>query len=180
MKETPASDLERRKQVRLQLRNGADFIKIYVNNLSPSPYGGPTITAEEQQAIVDEAHRQGALVACTAHAGIAVPQSIDAGCDSLELVTDIDEQSVRMLVERGTFINFGLTITKLQATHRNFPMAEMSKASFQRALKAGATVEEIMEVLKLCVVQGVQACNMGVPILADELERSRKPAGGST
>ncbi len=38
------------------------------------------------------------------------------------------------------------------------------------ALKAGATMEEIMEVLKLCVVQGVQACNLGVPILAEELE----------
>jgi len=25
-------------------------------------------------------------------------------------------------------------------------------------------------VLKLCVVQGVQACNLGVPILAEELE----------
>jgi alkylhydroperoxidase/carboxymuconolactone decarboxylase family protein YurZ len=42
------------------------------------------------------------------------------------------------------------------------------------ALKAGATVEEIMEVLKLCVVQGVQACNLGIPILADELAR-RQP-----
>ena len=37
------------------------------------------------------------------------------------------------------------------------------------ALAAGATVEEIMEVLKLCVVQGVQACNLGIPILAEEL-----------
>ena len=33
-------------------------------------------------------------------------------------------------------------------------------------------MEEIMEVLKLCVVQGVQACNLGVPILAEELARS--------
>src|SRR5712692_4808857 len=40
-----------RKQVRVQLRNGADFIKIYANNLEPSPYGGPTMTMEEQQAI---------------------------------------------------------------------------------------------------------------------------------
>jgi imidazolonepropionase-like amidohydrolase len=69
-----------------------------------------------------------------------VQQSIEAGCDSLELVTDIDEQSVRMLVEKGTYINFGLTITKLQATHQDFPMAEMSRASFQRALKAGAKI----------------------------------------
>jgi alkylhydroperoxidase/carboxymuconolactone decarboxylase family protein YurZ len=39
------------------------------------------------------------------------------------------------------------------------------------ALAAGASVAEIMEVLKLCVVQGVQSCNLGVPILAEELER---------
>jgi alkylhydroperoxidase/carboxymuconolactone decarboxylase family protein YurZ len=38
------------------------------------------------------------------------------------------------------------------------------------ALHAGATVEEIMEVLKLCVVQGVQSCNLAVPILAEELQ----------
>lgn len=39
------------------------------------------------------------------------------------------------------------------------------------ALAAGATMEEIMEVLKLCVVQGVQALNLGVPLLAEELAR---------
>jgi alkylhydroperoxidase/carboxymuconolactone decarboxylase family protein YurZ len=41
----------------------------------------------------------------------------------------------------------------------------------QLALKAGATMEEIMEVLKLCVAQGVEACNLGVPILAEELAK---------
>lgn len=41
------------------------------------------------------------------------------------------------------------------------------------ALKAGATTEEIMEVLKLCVAQGVQACNMAMPILVEELAKSR-------
>jgi hypothetical protein len=30
-------------------------------------------------------------------------------------------------------------------------------------------MEEGMGVLKLCVAQGVQACNLGVPILAEEL-----------
>jgi alkylhydroperoxidase/carboxymuconolactone decarboxylase family protein YurZ len=42
------------------------------------------------------------------------------------------------------------------------------------ALKAGATMEEIMEVLKLCAVQGMQACNLCVPILAEELENVGK------
>jgi len=46
-----------------------------------------------------------------------------------------------------------------------------TRRHIHNALKAGATVEEIMEVLKLCVVQGVQACNLGAPILAEELAR---------
>jgi alkylhydroperoxidase/carboxymuconolactone decarboxylase family protein YurZ len=45
-----------------------------------------------------------------------------------------------------------------------------TRRHIKAALEAGATLEEIMEVLKLCVVQGVQACNLGVPILAEELE----------
>jgi alkylhydroperoxidase/carboxymuconolactone decarboxylase family protein YurZ len=52
-----------------------------------------------------------------------------------------------------------------------------TRRHIKTALKAGATMEEVMEVLKLCVVQGVQACNLGVPILAEELERAKsKPA----
>ena len=39
------------------------------------------------------------------------------------------------------------------------------------AVKAGATPEEIMTVLQICVSMGVQACAKGVPILAEELER---------
>jgi alkylhydroperoxidase/carboxymuconolactone decarboxylase family protein YurZ len=42
----------------------------------------------------------------------------------------------------------------------------------QGALAQGASVEEIMEVLKLCGALGVDACELGAPILAEEL---RKP-----
>jgi len=50
-----------------------------------------------------------------------------------------------------------------------------TRRHIKNALKAGATIEEIMEVLKLCVVQGVQACNLAVPILAEELAVLRSP-----
>jgi alkylhydroperoxidase/carboxymuconolactone decarboxylase family protein YurZ len=53
-------------------------------------------------------------------------------------------------------------------THMYAPGA---RRHIQAALKVGATMEEIMAVLKLCVAQGVQACNLGVPILAEELAR---------
>jgi alkylhydroperoxidase/carboxymuconolactone decarboxylase family protein YurZ len=46
-----------------------------------------------------------------------------------------------------------------------------TRRHIKAALNLGATMEEIMEVLKLCVVQGVQACNLGVPILAEEMAR---------
>ncbi len=44
------------------------------------------------------------------------------------------------------------------------------------ALAQGAAIDEIMDVLKLCVAHGVQALNMGVPILEQELSR----AGGQS
>lgn len=50
-----------------------------------------------------------------------------------------------------------------------------TRRHIKAALKHGATMEEIMEVLKICVGLGVQAANLGVPILAEELgNRSRK------
>jgi alkylhydroperoxidase/carboxymuconolactone decarboxylase family protein YurZ len=50
-----------------------------------------------------------------------------------------------------------------------------TRRHIKAALAHGATIDEIMNVLKLCVAQGVQAFNMGIPILDEELLRT----GGS-
>lgn len=55
-----------------------------------------------------------------------------------------------------------------------------TRRHIKNAFKAGATVDEIMEVLKLGVVQGVQACNLGVTILAEELERDAASGHAAT
>jgi alkylhydroperoxidase/carboxymuconolactone decarboxylase family protein YurZ len=44
----------------------------------------------------------------------------------------------------------------------------------RNALKLGTTREEILEVLELVSVLGIHACNLGVPILAEELAASNK------
>ncbi len=44
-----------------------------------------------------------------------------------------------------------------------------TRRHIQNALKTGASMEEIFEVLKICMTQGIQACNLGVPILEQEL-----------
>jgi alkylhydroperoxidase/carboxymuconolactone decarboxylase family protein YurZ len=48
------------------------------------------------------------------------------------------------------------------------PYAPGTRRHIKDAPKAGATMEEIMEVLKLCIVQGAQARNPGIPVLAEE------------
>lgn len=47
----------------------------------------------------------------------------------------------------------------------------------QNALRYGATVQEIMEVLQLTSVLGIHTITEGVPILLDEFARAAKPAG---
>jgi alkylhydroperoxidase/carboxymuconolactone decarboxylase family protein YurZ len=47
-----------------------------------------------------------------------------------------------------------------------------TRRHIQSALKLGATMEEIMEVFKICVAQGIQASNLAVPILAEEVQRA--------
>jgi len=48
-----------------------------------------------------------------------------------------------------------------------------TRRHIQTALKLGATPPEIMEVLKICVASGIQAINLGVPILTEELHRAK-------
>lgn len=55
-----------------------------------------------------------------------------------------------------------------------------TRRHIKNAMKAGATLEEIMEVLELCVVQGVQSCNQGVSVLAEELDRHAAKQGSQT
>jgi alkylhydroperoxidase/carboxymuconolactone decarboxylase family protein YurZ len=45
----------------------------------------------------------------------------------------------------------------------------------KRAIAAGATAAEIMEVLELVSVVGIHACTMGVPILLEELAAAGQP-----
>jgi alkylhydroperoxidase/carboxymuconolactone decarboxylase family protein YurZ len=47
-----------------------------------------------------------------------------------------------------------------------------TRRHIKAALKLGASMEEIMEVLKLCVAGGIRSLNLGVPILAEELSKS--------
>lgn len=51
----------------------------------------------------------------------------------------------------------------------------------RNALRAGATVDEILEVIQLTTVMGIHSCNLAVPIMLEEAQALEKEkAGGQT
>ena len=101
--------VEARKAAREQLANGADWIKVYANHRSWVDAKGnlvsqPTLTLEEIQAIVDEAHGQGKKVACHAYNGIGMRRALDGRCDSIEHGLDLTDQDVAQMVRQGTWL----------------------------------------------------------------------------
>ena len=61
-------------------------------------------TLEEMKTIVAEAHRLGRKVAAHAHGGEGLKQAVMAGVDSIEHGTYIDDEAVRLMKERGTYL----------------------------------------------------------------------------
>ena len=57
------------------------------------------------------------------------------------------------------------------ATHMYAPG---TRRHIQAALDMGVTPQEILEVLKLATVVGIHSCNVGVPILVEEMEAHKQ------
>ena len=99
---------EARRAVRLQLYHGAGVIKLIasgrVGSSAPSGPADTEVTAEEARAVVDEAHRRGVKVAAHCYAPEAVRLCVEAGVDSIEHGTLIDEPTMALMAERGTFL----------------------------------------------------------------------------
>ena len=142
---------EVRKAVRYQLKYGAGVIKISASGgvMSHSgEAGAQQYSDEELAAICDEAHRAGIRVAAHAHGDSAIRACIRAGVDCIEHGSLASDDTIRMMVEHGTFLvptsylSEGLDISmaapELQAKAAEvFPQA---RAMLGRAIKAGVKI----------------------------------------
>ncbi|MBI3666014.1 MAG: amidohydrolase family protein [Acidobacteria bacterium] len=100
-----------RAKVREVVKYGADVIKICASGgvLSKGDLPGtPQYTPEEMRAVVEEAGKLGRKVAAHAHGAQSIKDAIRAGIDSVEHNSLIDEEGIRLAVERGTFLIFDL------------------------------------------------------------------------
>lgn len=97
---------ECRKMVRLQAKEGADFIKVMASggmSKGEQPHW-PNYSASELAAIVDTAHDLDLKVAAHALSAEGIRRSLAAGVDSIEHGSYLDEDTAAEMAERGTFL----------------------------------------------------------------------------
>ncbi len=143
---------EARKAVREQFNYGADLIKIYgTDRYSFLPNGKIVSVAnfsfEEVQAIVDEARLKGIKVACHAYDGPGLHYCIDAGVASIEHGIELDDQAIRTMVAKGTYLVPTLQVYccalekgDLAMTGGKTSRLAIHKTSFEKALAAGVKI----------------------------------------
>jgi imidazolonepropionase-like amidohydrolase len=144
-----------RDAVRFAVKYGADLIKICATGgvLSlADAVDTPQLTQEEVNAIVDEAHRLRKRTAAHAHGAEGAKVAIRAGIDSIEHGSFLDDEALRMMKERGTYLVPTLLAGEYVAGHaaaRHYPPEIEAKAkaavaarsaSFRKALAIGVKV----------------------------------------
>jgi len=99
-----------RAAVREAKLHGVDYIKIYTTQdfagtmhmwrPDATLVDSPSLTFEEVQAIVDEAHRMGLKVACHAYGGEGMHSCINAGVDAPNHLMGLDDDGVKELIAK--------------------------------------------------------------------------------
>ncbi|HMD08541.1 MAG TPA: amidohydrolase family protein [Candidatus Acidoferrum sp.] len=100
-----------REKVREVIKYGADVIKVCASGgvLSKGDQPGtPQYSFEELQAIATEAHKLGRKVAAHAHGTQSIKDAINAGIDSIEHSSLIDDEGIALAKQHGTYLDFDI------------------------------------------------------------------------
>ncbi|MDT8320117.1 MAG: amidohydrolase family protein [Xanthomonadales bacterium] len=142
-----------RAAVRRNVKYGVDLIKFCATGgvfSKGTKVGQTQYTLEEMKAIVDEAHMHGRKVAAHAHGTEGIKRAIEAGVDSVEHVSFLDEEAVKMAKARGTWLAldiYNTEYTLAEGEANGVPQENIDKEravgvrqreSFAMAAEAGA------------------------------------------
>lgn len=137
--------------VRFNIKYGADVIKTCATGgvLSPTDdVDVPQLTQAELDALVSEAHALRRKTAAHAHGAEGAKRAIRAGIDSIEHGTFLDDEALRMMREKGTYLVPTLA-TRSGLAESKFPLLVQQKADLavkgqdtmvRRALAAGVKI----------------------------------------
>jgi len=131
--------------VRQNIKYGADLIKIGASGGVLSKGDDPQAsqyTLEEMQAIVADAHRLGRKVAAHAHGAQAILWASEAGVDSIEHGSYLDDAGIAMMLKHGTYLVPTAYLIDWVQQYGNLPpiyqqkMKDVSAVEKQNAIKA--------------------------------------------
>jgi len=144
-----------REAVRYTVKHGADVIKICATGgvLSPTDsVGVQQYTEEEMRAVVLAAHMMERRVAAHAHGLAGIKAAVRAGVTSIEHGSILDDEAVRLMKERGTYLvptlMAGEAVERLARQNRLPPaiaakalaIAPRMRESFRRAVNGGVKI----------------------------------------
>ncbi|MBK7707729.1 MAG: amidohydrolase family protein [Acidobacteria bacterium] len=143
-----------RKKVRYMIKYGADVIKFGASAgvlTEEASVGAPQFTQEEMNAIVEEAKMHGIKTCAHAHGTEAIKMAIKAGVASIEHGSFIDDEGIRMMKERCTYLSADIY-------NDDYIMAEFARLGYpQKILDKEKLVGRTQrENFKKCVVAGVK------------------------
>jgi len=143
---------EARRKVRTMRKYGARAIKVCatggVFSRGAEP-GAQQLGVEELKAIADEAHMAGMKVAAHAHGAPGIRAAILAGIDTIEHVSLVDDEGIRLAKERGTWFGFDIYNTDYTQAEgakngvlednlrKDREIGEIQRENFRKSLKAG-------------------------------------------
>jgi imidazolonepropionase-like amidohydrolase len=145
-----------RAAVREAKLHGVDWIKIYTTQDFVGPIhmwkadgtlvNSPSLTLEEVEAVVDEAHRLGLKVACHTYGGEGMRSCLTAGVDAPNHLLELDDAGVKILLQKK--LSYVVTVDDLvvqekedlrETGGKNSRMRLLEQA-FKRALAAGVPI----------------------------------------
>ena len=140
---------EARRAVRQQLEQGADWIKIYADRgyyrLADGSFRSiPNFTNEEIKAIAEETILSRKKVAAHAMTRDGILAAINAGASTIEHGSGMDEECMRLMVEKGVYWCPTLFVNEYVAEGRaklgspiNQYFQQSIQATFKKAMKMG-------------------------------------------
>ncbi len=96
------------KGTRLQIREGADYVKLYSSGsvltagMDPE---SPQLTEDELRAAVKTAHDAGKKTCCHAQNTASIANSVRAGVDHIEHGIGMTDDTAKMMLEKGTWLD---------------------------------------------------------------------------
>ncbi|WP_438727248.1 Xaa-Pro dipeptidase [Parasphingorhabdus sp. DH2-15] len=146
---------ELRKRVREQRKYGAEVIKacatggVFSRNTAP---GIQQLTLAELTAIADEAHFWDLKAAAHAHGASGILAAIQAGFDTIEHASFIDDAGIKLAKEKGTYLSMDIFNTEYTLSKgaengvleenldKERAVSKVQRENFTKAYRAGVNM----------------------------------------